>query len=96
MKRIRTVVISLVIALTVVFTGRKISEYSADPVGEKDCPPLSPDTAHADGNVLEVQAADIPLSWSQKGGAINDASLPGDFPVASSIRTSVAPCLMGT
>ncbi|MEM7345381.1 MAG: FAD-binding oxidoreductase, partial [Chloroflexota bacterium] len=70
---LRTAIIAVIIAVTVLFTGRKINELAADPVGEKDCPPLSPHLADESGNVLEIQAP-INLPWAQQGGTINDAS----------------------
>jgi FAD/FMN-containing dehydrogenase len=71
----RTTVIALVLASAGVLTGQKVYEYSADPVGEKDCSPLlaaTPDAAAlAPAQPAAPQAS---LPWAQKGGTINDAS----------------------
>lgn len=51
-------------------------EYSADPVGEKDCPPLLVDSAVAPASELARPPAPAApaLPWAQKAGTINDAS----------------------
>jgi FAD/FMN-containing dehydrogenase len=79
--RLRLALIALVLALTLFFTGRKINEYAADPLGEKDCPPLLPgptdDTAQA--KIIDLPGQNLP--WKQKGGTINDASCLNRTPV---------------
>ena len=74
--KIRTAIIAAALAVTIFFTGQKVNEYSADPVGEKDCPPLFPEYSGdpPKSNILEVKAAADTLPWAQKGGTINDAS----------------------
>jgi FAD/FMN-containing dehydrogenase len=71
----RTVVIVLALASAGAFAGQKVIEYSADPVGEKDCPPLAAEPAAPSLTDLATQPAPAPsLAWEQQGGTINDAS----------------------
>jgi FAD/FMN-containing dehydrogenase len=80
----RTVVIALALASTGVLAGQKVYEYSADPVGEKDCPPLAADPAAlsaADRAALPAPPVAPPLPWKQQGGTINDASCLNRTPV---------------
>jgi FAD/FMN-containing dehydrogenase len=71
----RTVVIALALASAGALAGQKVVEYSADPVGEKDCPPLAADSAPLSAADLATQPAPAPsLTWQQQGGTINDAS----------------------
>jgi FAD/FMN-containing dehydrogenase len=74
--QIRTGIVAAALAVTIFFTGQKINEYSADPTGEKDCPPLFPEFSGdpSKSNILEVKASADRLLWAQKGGTINDAS----------------------
>lgn len=51
---------------------RKIAYLAADPVGEKDCPPLVPESAEGEASAL-VEMEREPM-WSQRGGFVNDAS----------------------
>lgn len=77
--------LALVVASTGIFTGAKAYEYSADPVGEKQCPPLFADAAAAPTDQLAPAAASTTApdtasttsarpAFAQKGGTINDAS----------------------
>src|SRR5262245_66289294 len=72
----RTTVIAVVLASSGVFAGYKVVEYSADPVGDKDCPPLAADTATVSADELAklpAQAAAPARAWARHGGTINDA-----------------------
>jgi FAD/FMN-containing dehydrogenase len=73
--RWRNVLLAVILALTLYVTARKVDELSADPVGEKECAPLSPATAGdpTKSNVVEVKVSPV-LPWAQKGGTLNDAS----------------------
>ncbi len=53
--------------------AKKVLTLSADPVGEKDCPPLFPSSDDPVVDNPSVQAYGS-LPWEQKGGTINDAS----------------------
>src|SRR5262245_52320091 len=71
----RTTVIAIVLAAAGVFVGEKVYEYSADPAGEKDCPPLVADSATGGlAQPLSAAAAAPAPPWARKGGTINDAS----------------------
>jgi FAD/FMN-containing dehydrogenase len=72
----KTALIAIVLALTFFFTGRKVNEYAADPIGEKDCPPLFPNFTGdpTKPTTIEAEPRADTLPWLQKGGTINDAS----------------------
>lgn len=87
MKKIRRIFarwITITVLLVVFagfFTIRKTLYYSADPVGEKDCPPLAPRASDpAKPNRIQI-ATPARLPWAQKGGTINDASCVNRTPV---------------
>lgn len=76
-KKSRTLIIAAALTVTTILTGRKVDELSADPVGDKDCPPASPETIEPTSiaNTLTVKASSpVAVTWVQKGGTINDAS----------------------
>jgi FAD/FMN-containing dehydrogenase len=83
-KTFRTSIIAAALAAAVFLTGRKVDQLSADPVGEKDCPPLAPDSA-AQTNRLVVKTPPT-LAWAQQGGTINDASCLNRTPVYGIVR----------
>lgn len=86
----RTTILALVLASTGVWSGQKAVQLSADPVGEKICPPLILDVPGAStdatqsvraetssgalGNTPSQAAQVATLTWAQKGGTVNDAS----------------------
>ena len=72
-------------ALLVAVVIRKAVEYAADPVGDKDCPPLSPGNA-GDTTRRSLVAPPAALPWSQRGGTINDASCLNRTPVYGVVR----------
>lgn len=73
-KQLIVVTIAVVIAVFVI--GKKIQYYAANPVGEKDCPPLFPNFVGdpSNQNRIEIDMPQYELPWAQKGGFINDAS----------------------
>lgn len=81
MARARLALIALVLALTLLFTGRKINELAADPLGEKDCPPFSPSPADPQNQAKIIELPGQELPWKQKGGTLNDASCLNRTPV---------------
>lgn len=74
--RVRASVIAIVVALAAAYGLRKAQYYSADPVGEKDCPPAPQGVDDSRPDVARLRAipplADV--KWAQVGGTINDAS----------------------
>src|SRR5512134_242692 len=75
------IVASIAVVSALAATGYEVNRLSADPVGEKDCPPAG--TAFADANAsstapINVEIAPLSagemLKWEQKGGTINDVS----------------------
>lgn len=67
----------IVVLITAVFIViQKIISYSADVIGQKECPPIFPDAA-GDSKLTNIKVNDpfdAKLPWEQKGGSINDAS----------------------
>lgn len=70
------VFLGIVLVIAVFVVVRKIQYYSADSIGEKDCPPLFPNQENEllKQTISEVDTLRNNLPWSQKGGVINDAS----------------------
>src|SRR5262245_53299498 len=66
----------VMIAAAGAYAGFRIAELSADPVGEKTC--VSVLQSSPEGGRELATAASAPtlenLTWSQRGGTINDAS----------------------
>ena len=70
-------IIALIVAFGLSFAVRKIHLYAADPLGEKNCPPLFPDLAGDPSQASTIEIKTPPsfsLPWAQRGGFINDAS----------------------
>src|SRR5215210_2962311 len=69
---------SIIVASAIAATGYEVSRLSANPVGEKDCPPMFAENAIATNMQINVEIAPFSanemLRWKQKGGTINDAS----------------------
>lgn len=59
-------------------TGYEVNRLAADPVGEKDCPPVFADADVSSATAINVEIAPLSagerLKWQQKGGTINDVS----------------------
>ncbi|HLD25715.1 MAG TPA: FAD-binding oxidoreductase [Candidatus Andersenbacteria bacterium] len=73
MKALSTLLLLGTMALAL--AAQKIFYYSQEPRGEKTCPPLVPTpTDPSQAAHLTVLEASRQLPWTQKGGAINDAS----------------------
>lgn len=72
----RNAIITLFALPTLFFTGRKVNELAADPIGEKDCPPLFPEMLDdpAQPSLIQQKIPVPDLPWLQQGGTINDAS----------------------
>jgi len=64
-------------AIAVFVIANRILYYSAEPEGQKQCPPLFPENADADAATSTATAESwftSTLPWVQKGGRVNDAS----------------------
>jgi FAD/FMN-containing dehydrogenase len=78
-KRKNKVIASIAVASLLAGGAYEVNTLSAEPVGEKDCEPVS-STGNGlpDPNTITVQVDALPasalLTWRQKGGTINDAS----------------------
>lgn len=70
--------VSVAVTSALVAAGYEVNMLSADPVGEKDCPPVFADAIASRYAEINVQVAPLSqsdlLKWKQKGGTINDAS----------------------
>ena len=88
--RLRLALIAVAIAATVFFTGRRINELAADPMGEKNCPPLHPELARDSGKptTITIDTLAERLSWAQQGGSINDASCLNQTAVHGIVRVT--------
>ena len=79
-KPVRRSVAAIALAATGLFAGQKVYQYSADPSGEKDCPPLASDTDVARAEVSRPNAvlgsAPVPAS----GQAIRRISTAAQTP----------------
>ena len=69
-------IIAIAVVVVIFIVGKKIQYYSANPIGEKECPPLFPSFAGdpSKQNRIEIEMPKYDISWAQKGGFINDAS----------------------
>lgn len=73
----KKVITTVAVVSALAGTGYEVNRLSADPVVEKDCPPLFAENAVADSNVnVEIAplSAGDRLQWKQRGGTINDIS----------------------
>lgn len=86
----RRSILGTLIAAPLLFTGWKANEYAADPVGEKECPPLFPEMVGEpiDPAQVAAQSANAKLPWAQQGGMINDASCLNQTAVYGIVRVT--------
>ncbi len=89
----KKVITSIVVVSAFAGTGYEVNRLSADPVREKDCPPLFVENSIIDTQVnveiAPLSAGDM-LKWEQKGGTINDVSCLDRTPVYGILKiTSV-------
>ncbi len=89
--KIRRALVAALIALLLFVTGRKANQLAADPLGEKECPPLDPlveKIADDSASTLNIDVAGASLPWAQEGGTINDASCLNRTPVHGILQVS--------
>ena len=86
----RALAIVLVTLFAAIFvTARKIREYAADPVGDKDCAPgQSPGDDQRD-QLPAINPSPV-VSWKQRGGTLNDSSCLNRTPVFGVVRVESA------
>jgi len=74
----KKVITSIAVVSAIAATGYEVNRLSADPVGEKDCPPVFAQNTVATDPQINVEIAPLSvgemLKWKQKGGTINDVS----------------------
>ena len=82
--------IAVVSALAV--TGYEVNRLAADPVGEKDCPPVFAEANASSTSQINVEIAPLSageiLKWEQKGGTINDVSCLDRTPVYGIVKVT--------
>jgi len=87
----KKVIASIAVVSALAATGYEVNRLSADPVNEKDCPPVF---AEAAASNTEVNVEIVPLSqgdllkWKQKGGTINDVSCLDRTPVYGIVQVT--------
>ncbi len=76
---------SIAILSALAATGYEVNRLSADPAGEKECPPVFSSASSPGSPQINVQLAPLAtgdlLKWGQKGGTINDVSCLNRTPV---------------
>jgi FAD/FMN-containing dehydrogenase len=88
----KKIVASIAVVSALAATGYEVNRLSADPVGEKDCPPVfadatAPGTAQINVEIAPLSAGEM-LKWEQKGGTINDVSCLDRTPVYGIVRVT--------
>ena len=88
------IVASLAVVSALAATGYEVNRLSADPAGEKDCPPVFAEANASSTSPVNVEIAPLSageiLKWEQKGGTINDVSCLDRTPVYGIVKiTSV-------
>ena len=90
----KKIVASIAVVSALAATGYEVNRLSADPVGEKDCPPVFAEANTSSTSQIQVEIAPLSagerLQWEQKGGTINDVSCLDRTPVYGIVKiTSV-------
>jgi FAD/FMN-containing dehydrogenase len=88
----KKIVASIAVVSALAATGYEVNRLSADPVGEKDCPPLFAaadvsSTTDINVELAPLSASDL-LKWEQKGGTINDVSCLDRTPVYGIVKVT--------
>src|SRR5215207_7044155 len=88
------IVASIAVVSALAATGYEVNRLAADPVGEKDCPPLFAGANASSTSQINVEIAPLSagemLKWEQKDGTINDVSCLDRTPVYGIVKiTSV-------
>jgi FAD/FMN-containing dehydrogenase len=72
-RRVLAIVLFALVAAVFV-TTRKILEYAADPVGDKDCGPEASGGADQPADLAATITPTPVVPWKQRGGTLNDSS----------------------
>src|SRR5688572_29710264 len=88
----KKIVASIAVVSALAAAGYEVNRLSADPVGEKDCPPVfadaaAPATAQINVEIAPLSAGEM-LKWEQKGGTINDVSCLDRTPVYGIVKVT--------
>ena len=74
----KKVITAVAVVSVLAGTGYEVNRLSANPIGEKDCEPVSATGELPNANNIQVEIVPLPVSellqWKQKGGTINDVS----------------------
>lgn len=83
---------SIAVVSAIAATGYEVNRLSADPVSEKDCPPVFADTTASSNTQISVEITPLSagelLKWKQKGGTINDISCLDRTPVYGTVQVT--------
>lgn len=83
---------SIAVVSAIAATGYEVNRLSADPVSEKDCPPVFADTTASSNTQISVEITPLSagelLKWKQKGGTINDISCLDRTPVYGIVQVT--------
>ena len=86
----KKIVTSIVVVSALAATGYEVNRLSADPVGQKDCPPVFAEANALNSAQVNVEIAPLStgerLQWEQKGGTINDVSCLDRTPVFGIVK----------
>ena len=90
----KKIVASIAVVSALAATGYEVNRLSAEPIGEKDCPPVFAEANASNSAQVNVEITPLSigerLQWEQKGGTINDVSCLDRTPVFGIVRiTSV-------
>ena len=81
---------SIAVVSALAATGYEVNRLSADPVVEKDCPPVFAEADVSSTSQINVEieplSAGERLKWEQKGGTINDVSCLDRTPVYGIVK----------
>jgi FAD/FMN-containing dehydrogenase len=88
----KKVAASIAIVSALAATGYEVNRLSANPVGEKDCPPVFADATISNNTQINVELSPLSqgelLKWKQKGGTINDVSCLDRTPVYGIVQVT--------
>src|SRR5688572_17943350 len=88
----KNVITSIAVLSAITVGGYEVNELSADPIGEKNCPPAFAENATMVDTQVNVAISPLSLGdrlkWVQKGGTINDISCLDRTPVFGIVQVS--------
>jgi FAD/FMN-containing dehydrogenase len=90
----KKIVASIAVVSALAATGYEVNRLSAEPLAQKDCPPVFADANASSSAQISVEIAPLSaeemLKWEQKGGTINDVSCLDRTPVYGIVKVTSA------